>query len=155
MGKGKKVFTIYKLRTMVKDAEKLKSKYLHLNETDGPVFKIRNDPRYTSIGRFLARTALDELPQLINIIKGEMAFVGPRPLPVEEARNVPKKYDARFSILPGLTSTWVIKGSHQLKFEQWMELDLKYVKNKTLWGDFEIILKTFFLIFKSLINIRR
>jgi lipopolysaccharide/colanic/teichoic acid biosynthesis glycosyltransferase len=152
MGKGKKVFTIYKLRTMVKDAEKLKATYQHLNEASKPAFKIKNDPRYTNIGKFLAKTALDELPQLINIIRGEMAFVGPRPLPVDEAKQIPEKFNARFSILPGLTSSWVVEGGHNLTFNQWMELDCAYVKNRNAKKDFMIIFKTFRLLFHSTLN---
>ncbi len=94
IGKDKKSFTIYKFRTMVAEAETLKARYLKLNEADGPVFKIRSDPRYTSFGKILAHSGLDELPQLINIAKGEMAFVGPRPLPTYEAKKIPSKYNA-------------------------------------------------------------
>ena len=89
LGKDKKPFVFYKFRTMVKNAEDLKSKIYHLNEADGPAFKIRDDPRYTKIGRFLAHSGLDEIPQLINVVKGEMAFVGPRPLPVSETSRFP------------------------------------------------------------------
>lgn len=150
MGKDKKIFIIYKIRTMVKEAESLKFKIQNLNEADGPVFKIRDDPRYTKVGKFISHTGLDELPQFINIIKGEMSFVGPRPLPIEEARKVPKKYERRFSVLPGITSSWVIEGSHQLSFEQWMKLDLEYVKKKSICYDLEIAIKTIFLILRSL-----
>ena len=149
-GKDKKPFTIYKIRTMVENAETIKKKYLKLNEADGPVFKIHNDPRYTRTGRLIAHTGLDELPQLINIIKGEMSFVGPRPMPVEETLKVPKKYERRFSVLPGITSSWVIQGSHKLSFKKWMELDLEYIKKKNLWYDIEIAIKTILLIGKSL-----
>lgn len=138
---------------MIKDAELLKSNYLHLNQADGPVFKIFNDPRYTKIGRMLSKTGLDELPQLINIIKGEMAFIGPRPLPVEEAKKVPEKYHHRFSVLPGITSLWVIKGSHKLSFEEWMKLDMHYVKNHSLILDLHIALKTIVLLLKALLKL--
>ena len=148
MGRGKKIFTIYKIRTMVEDAEKLKAKYQSLNEADGPVFKIREDPRYTGAGKIISRFGLDELPQLLNIIKNEMSFVGPRPLPVEEALQVPKKYEARFSVLPGITSSWVVVGAHKLNFKQWMDLDLEYVKKKNFWYDMKIVFKTMFLILK-------
>ena len=151
-GKNKKHFTMYKIRTMVKNAEELKTKYEKLNETDGPAFKIRNDPRYTTFGKVLAHTGLDELPQLINIIKGEMAFVGPRPLPISEAQNVPEKYSERFSVLPGLTSPWIIQGSHKLSFKTWMELDCQYVKNKNIKDDFIIILKTIIIILRSILS---
>ncbi|MDO8269569.1 MAG: sugar transferase [Candidatus Levybacteria bacterium] len=146
MGKNKKIFTMYKFRTMVENAEQLKTKYLKLNEADGPVFKIHNDPRYTKIGKILTKTAIDELPQLVNIIKGEMAFVGPRPLPVAEARQVPAKYGLRFEVLPGLTSTWVIKGGHTLTFDQWMKLDCEYVKTRNTKDDLIITLKTIILL---------
>lgn len=141
-GKEKRPFTLLKFRTMLEGAERLKEKYSHLNEAGGPVFKIRNDPRYTKVGRWLAHTGLDELPQLINVIKGEMAIVGPRPLPVDEAKEVPKKYEARFSVLPGITSLWVVKGAHKLSFDEWMELDLEYIENRSLWQDLSIMFLT-------------
>ena len=136
---------------MVEEAEVLKDKYRHLNEADGPVFKIRHDPRYTKIGKFLAHTGLDEIPQLINIVKGEISFVGPRPLPVEEGLKVPKIYEKRFSILPGITSAWIVKGAHKLTFDQWMRLDLEYVKNKSFWYDIKILTSTAILILKLII----
>ncbi|OGG02906.1 hypothetical protein A2W14_00115 [Candidatus Gottesmanbacteria bacterium RBG_16_37_8] len=141
------IFTLYKIRTMVKNAEKFKNKYRSLNEADGPVFKIRNDPRYTQVGRFLAYYGLDELPQLINIIKGEMSFVGPRPLPVEEALKIPKRYNMRFSVLPGITSSWVVAGAHKLSFRRWMEKDMEYIRKKSIWYDLKIILQTIYKIF--------
>lgn len=154
MGKNKKIFTIYKFRTMVEDAERQKLKYQNINEADGPVFKIKNDPRYTSVGKLLNKTALDEFPQLINVIKGDMALVGPRPLPISEAEKVPEKYNVRFSILPGLTSSWVINGSHKLSFKEWMMLDVNYANNKNLWWDLEIIVKTILLILNSILRIQ-
>ena len=141
---------------MVDDAEKQKQNILNLNEVDGPVFKIYDDPRYTKIGRFLSHTGLDELPQLINIIKGEMDFVGPRPLPVAEAELVPKKYQERLSVLPGITSPWILQGAHILSFEEWMKSDLAYIKKKSLWYDSIQLTKTFLLIssfiYKNLFN---
>jgi len=150
VGKNKKLFVIYKFRTMVENAEELKNKYSSLNEAQGPVFKIRNDPRYTPFGKFLAHTALDELPQFINIIKGEMVFVGPRPLPTNEAKSIPKKYNARYTVLPGLTSPWVIKGGHSLSFDEWMKLDCEYVTTKNTIVDLLIISKTLLMLLKSL-----
>lgn len=150
MGKDSSVFILYKLRSMVEGAEAQKEKYLHLNETDGPVFKIRQDPRYTKYGRFLAQTGLDETPQLVNVIRGEMAFVGPRPLPVEEAKRVPGRYKKRMEVLPGITSPWVIKGAHELSFREWMELDLDYVEKKSYLYDLKVAVKTSFLIARSL-----
>lgn len=145
-GKDKKVFIMYKIRTMVENAEDQRSKIRDQNEADGPVFKIRDDPRYTKIGKFLSHTGLDEILQLINIIKGEMAFVGPRPLPVDEALNIPRRYDGRFSVFPGLTSLWIVKGAHQLSFEKWMQLDREYVHNKSLMTDLKILFSTTLLI---------
>lgn len=148
MGKNGKIFTILKIRTMVKNAESLKAKYRHLNEEQEPVFKIKDDPRYTKIGKFLSLVALDELPQLINVIRGEMSMVGPRPLPVDEARKIPVKYKGRFEVLPGMTSLWIVKGGHDLKFERWMELDCYYAKKKSLFLDFYILFLTFQTIAK-------
>jgi len=146
LGKDKKPFMIYKFRTMIKGADGLQSKYTVQNEADGPVFKIRDDPRYTKVGRFLAHSGLDELPQLVNIIKGEMAFVGPRPLPINEALKVPAKYALRFSTLPGLTSLWVVQGSHSLSFKRWMELDMEYIENRSIAVDIQIIGKTIWML---------
>ena len=152
-GKDRKLFTIYKIKTMVKKAEKQKEKYRYLNEADGPVFKIYDDPRYTKIGKFIAHTGLDEFPQLINIIKGEMAFIGPRPLPVDEAKKVPRKYWARFSVLPGITSLWVVKGAHKLSFDEWMRADLEYIKErKPFLLDVKIVFLTVFLILRGALN---
>lgn len=138
---------------MVVDAENLKSKIQNLNEADGPVFKIRNDPRYTKFGYFLAHSGLDELLQLINIVKGEMAFIGPRPLPVEEAKKVPKKYERRFSVLPGISSLWVVEGTNHRDFNKWMMLDLEYVKKKSFWYDIKITIKTINLLAHLINNI--
>jgi lipopolysaccharide/colanic/teichoic acid biosynthesis glycosyltransferase len=135
---------------MYDGADKVQKKYRSLNEADGPVFKIQNDPRFTKFGKLLARTGLDELPQLINIIKGEMSFVGPRPLPIQEANKIPKKYQNRFSLLPGITSLWVAKGSHRLTFHEWMRLDIDYKNNKNLITDIFIVLHTVKIILKSI-----
>jgi len=151
-GKNKKPFILYKIRTMVGNAENLRSKIYYLNEADGPVFKIHNDPRYTKIGKFLSHTGLDEILQLINVIKGEMDFVGPRPLPTYEANKLPKKYERRFSVLPGMTSSWLINGAHMIPFNRWMELDINYVKNKTLLGDFKIFIKTVIIVISLILN---
>lgn len=145
-GKGKKPFELYKIRTMVVNAEDLKSKYKKYNQADGPVFKIKDDPRYTSLGKFLSHTGLDEMLQLVNIIKGEMDFVGPRPLPLAEAKKVDKKYERRFSVLPGITSPWIVNGAHNLSFKKWMELDLDYAEKKNIFLDLVIMFKTIVLI---------
>ncbi len=148
MGKGKKVFLIYKIRTMNKNAEEMKKYFAYLNEADGPIFKIKNDPRYIKVGKILAHLGLDESLQLINIIKGDMSFVGPRPLPIDEAKQIPKKYQDRFSVLPGITSLWVVSGGHSLSFKKWMELDLYYVTNRSFWLDIRIVLRTIGLFLK-------
>ncbi|GAB4219552.1 MAG: sugar transferase [Candidatus Microgenomates bacterium] len=141
-GKGKKPFCIYKIRTMVEKAEKLKSKYLKYNQADGPVFKIYDDPRYTKVGKWLARFGIDELPQFINILKGEMSLVGPRPLPVEEAQKIPKKYEKRFSVKPGIFSSWVASGAFHNDFDHWMKLDIEDVENKGWWWDVRVFLRS-------------
>jgi lipopolysaccharide/colanic/teichoic acid biosynthesis glycosyltransferase len=151
-GKNKKSFWIYKIRTMVENAENQRSKIKDQNEAEWPAFKIYNDPRYTKFGKFLAHTAIDEIPQLWNIVRGEMAFVGPRPLPVEEAKKVPKKYEARFSVLPGMTSLWIVRGADHQSFKRWMALDLEYVKNKSFFYDLKILLLTLELIIKLIVN---
>lgn len=149
VGKNQKIFTIYKFRTMVENAEQLKGSFKHLNEADGPIFKIYNDPRYAGFGRLIAHTYLDELPQLLNIIRGEMAFVGPRPLLPSDVVSLPKKYASRFSILPGVTSPWVVKGKYKLTFREWMKLDVEYASCKSLSQDAKIILLTLLLLLSS------
>ena len=148
MGKNKKIFVIYKIRTMAEGAENLKAKIQNLNQSDGPTFKIYDDPRYTKIGKLLSHTAVDEIPQLINILKGEMAFVGPRPLPVDEAKKIPKEYLRRFSVLPGMTSLWVVRGTNHASFKSWMEDDLEYVGKKSWQYDMQILWKTGQMVLK-------
>lgn len=142
LGKNKQPFWLYKIRTMKVGSQTKQSKLRTLNQADGPVFKIHNDPRYTKAGKIISHTGLDELLQLINIIKGEMAFVGPRPLPENEANAIPKKYQQRFNVLPGITSLWVINGAQHQNFDRWMRDDLEYVKNQNLLLDLKIIMKS-------------
>lgn len=151
-GKNKKPFTLYKIRTMIENANDQKQNIFHLNEADGPVFKIKNDPRYTKLGKFLSHTGLDEVPQLVNVMKGEMDFVGPRPLPVEEANSVPKKFGKRFSVLPGMTSPWIVRGAHSLTFAEWMQFDLEYVDKKNFFYDINIFMKTLKIILLLIIK---
>lgn len=155
MGKNKRTIVIYKFRTMITNAEKIKKtkEIQNLNEADGPVFKIKNDPRFTKVGRFLAHSGIDEVLQLINIAYGEMSFVGPRPLPLDEAKKIPKKYKDRFSVLPGITSLWVIRGYHDLPFSEWMQLDMEYIKNKSFVYDLKIAFTTFYLLTKNFISV--
>lgn len=123
---------------MVEGADDLKLKYKHLNEYKPPIFKISNDPRYTRIGRFLAHTGFDEIPQLVNVLSGDMSLVGPRALPVSEAEDIPLKYNARFSVLPGIIPPWLAFGHNALKSEAWLKLDLKYVADYSFWTDIKI-----------------
>ena len=129
------VFDMWKFRTMVIGAENQKTVVENKNEADGPVFKIRNDPRFTKLGKFLSHTGIDEVLQILNIVTGNMSIVGPRPLPVAEAKNIPKKYEIRNSVKPGIISPWVFDGYHSLGFEEWMESDMRYVKNKSVVYD--------------------
>jgi exopolysaccharide biosynthesis polyprenyl glycosylphosphotransferase len=142
-------FSLFKFRTMIADAEKLKKDLEGDNEMDGPVFKIKDDPRVTPIGKFLRRTGLDELPQLFNILKGEMSLIGPRPpLPTETLQY--KRWQLRrLSVKPGLSCFWQIKPDrNNIKFEKWMELDLAYIDNWSLRLDFIILLKTIKTVFQ-------
>lgn len=135
-------FTFLKFRSMRIDAESLKSDLRPFNEMDGPAFKMTNDPRVTSFGRFLRRTSLDELPQLWNIIRGDMSFVGPRPAVIEEVRQYAAWQRRRLTMKPGLTCLWQVSGRNELTFEEWMRLDLEYIDNWSLWLDVKIAIKT-------------
>ncbi len=155
IGKNGKVFKMIKFRTMRVGAEEERGdKSLERqNMSDGPVFKIKNDPRLTTFGKYLSKSGLDELPQIINVIKGEMSFVGPRPLPVYEANKLTKHQKLRELVLPGITSSWVINGAHRLKFKEWMDLDKDYVENADFLTDASILVKTALLI--SIISLKK
>ncbi|MDL1967050.1 MAG: sugar transferase [Deltaproteobacteria bacterium] len=143
VGYNKRIFRLYKFRTMVMGAEKEQEKYQILNEMDGPVFKIRNDPRITKVGRWLRKTSIDELPQLFNVIGGSMSLVGPRPLPIRDYNGFTQDWQRkRFSIKPGITCTWQISGRNDISFEDWMKLDLEYIDNWSFIGDLKILFKT-------------
>jgi lipopolysaccharide/colanic/teichoic acid biosynthesis glycosyltransferase len=136
-------FKMYKYRTMITDAENRIGEIEHLNEVSGPVFKMKHDPRVTAVGRFLRRSSLDELPQLFNVLKGEMSLVGPRPLSERDYEKLGRdSYLLRFTVQPGLTCLWQIKGRSLIPFEQWMNLDAQYVRQRTLWLDLKILLRT-------------
>ncbi len=150
LGLNKRHFGIYKFRTMVVDAEKRMKEIEHLNEVSGPVFKIKNDPRITPIGRFLRKTSIDELPQLMNVFKGDMSLVGPRPLPIRDYEGFSEDWQRRrFSIRPGITCLWQIGGRSSISFERWMELDLQYIDKWSLWLDLEILVKTIPAVLKG------
>jgi exopolysaccharide biosynthesis polyprenyl glycosylphosphotransferase len=143
IGLNKRPFTLYKFRTMGQDAEARQASLEQLNEASGPVFKIRNDPRITAIGGFLRRSSLDELPQLFNVLKGEMSLVGPRPLPLRDVNGFREDWQRRrFSVLPGITCLWQLSGRSDISFERWMELDLQYIDKWSLWLDLNILLRT-------------
>jgi lipopolysaccharide/colanic/teichoic acid biosynthesis glycosyltransferase len=147
VGRKGKIFEMIKFRTMRVGAEKEQKELLSFNEADGPVFKIHNDPRHTKVGRFLFHTGLDELPQLFNILKGEMAMVGPRPLPVAEEAQIEKKYQlARRQVKPGLVSPWMVSGYHRMKFEDWMKSDGEYVRKKNGIYDGYLLVKSVILV---------
>jgi exopolysaccharide biosynthesis polyprenyl glycosylphosphotransferase len=143
LGLNKRHFGIYKFRTMVMNAEKRMKEIEHLNEVTGPVFKIKNDPRITPLGRILRKASIDELPQLFNVLKGDMSLVGPRPLPIRDYEGFNKDWQRRrFSVRPGITCLWQIGGRSSISFEQWMELDLQYIDEWSLKLDLEILVKT-------------
>lgn len=152
LGIKNRAFKIFKFRTMKIGSNKYKKRLKKLNEASGPVFKIKNDPRFTKIGKYLSQTGLDELPQIINVIKGDMFLVGPRPLPLEEAEKLTEKQKIRNLVKPGITSLWVINGTHNLSFKQWMRLDRKYIKEANLLMDINILLKTLFIPLKVIIS---
>jgi len=127
---------------MVENAEALKKQLTGLNEVDGPVFKIKDDPRITKIGRILRKTSIDELPQLINVFKGNMSLVGPRPPVPTEVTQYELMHRRRLSMRPGITCTWQVNGRNSLPFEKWMELDKQYIDDWSLWLDFKILAKT-------------
>lgn len=145
-GKGGRRFKMYKLRTMATNAEELKAKYAHLNELTWPDFKITDDPRVTRVGRFLRKTSLDEIPQVINILKGEMSIVGPRP--TSFAASTYKLWQTeRLEVLPGLTGLWQIGGRSDLDFDDRLKLDIQYIENQSLWLDIQILVRTVTVIF--------
>ena len=137
-----RAFHMYKLRTMVADAELRRSEVLHLNEMDSPVFKATDDPRRTRLGRLIRRYSVDELPQLVNVIKGEMSLVGPRPLPLYEASRIKGVQRRRLSMRPGLSGLWQTRGRSAVDFEEWMRMDLEYVDQWSLALDLRILLAT-------------
>jgi lipopolysaccharide/colanic/teichoic acid biosynthesis glycosyltransferase len=141
-GLGGRVFTIYKFRSMCNDAEQKKTALLALSEQDGPAFKLRRDPRLTRVGAFLRRTSIDELPQLWNVLKGDMSLVGPRPLPVAEQERSDRWHQRRLDVTPGMTCLWQIRGRSSVTFDQWVRMDVEYISSRSIWGDLKILLQT-------------
>jgi exopolysaccharide biosynthesis polyprenyl glycosylphosphotransferase len=150
VGYNKRRFDFYKFRTMTEDAEKRQVELEKLNEADGPAFKIKNDPRVTKIGKFLRKRSIDEFPQLINVLKGDMSLVGPRPLPIRDYNLFDKNWQKRrFSVKPGLTCLWQIQGRSELSFDKWIELDMEYIDHWSLCLDLKILIKTIPAVFSG------
>lgn len=146
IGKDGRAFKLYKFRSMCVDADERLRDLQKLNERDGPVFKIRDDPRVTKIGKFIRKTCIDELPQLVNIIKGDMSIVGPRPPLPNEVEQYNSYQKQRLLVVPGLTCYWQIQKGEETTFDEWVELDLKYIKERSILLDFRLILLTFKVI---------
>lgn len=148
VGRHGRLFKCLKFRTMVTNAEEIKEKIMSLNEQDGPVFKIKNDPRITRVGKFLRKTSLDELPQFVNVVMGDMSIVGPRPPIPAEVKQYERHLKRRLSINPGITCIWQVSGRNNVPFDRWMEMDMEYIDNWSLRLDFIIMLKTFKVLFE-------
>ena len=142
MGENHQPFEIVKFRTMRKGAEEELSELLQVNEAEGPIFKMRDDPRVTAVGRFLRQTSLDELPQLINVIRGEMSLVGPRPPIPEEVEQYEAWHMKRLSVPPGITGLWQVSGRSELTFDEMVLLDLYYIEHWSPWLDLALLLRT-------------
>lgn len=147
VGKNGQLFDMYKFRSMVVNAEELKEKLAHQNEMSGPMFKMKDDPRVTKVGKFIRKTSLDELPQLWNVLKGDMSLVGPRPSLPKEVKQFEKWMYKRLTVKPGLTCYWQVSGRNNIDFEDWMKLDISYVEDRNLWIDIKLIFKTVLVLF--------
>lgn len=141
-GLNGKVFKMWKFRSMYQNAPELRAQMEAQNELDGPAFKMKNDPRITRAGRFLRRSSIDELPQLMNVLAGQMSIVGPRPLPTYETAKLTPAQRQRLLVKPGLTCYWQVSGRNNTTFEEWMEMDYRYINEASLWTDLKIILST-------------
>jgi lipopolysaccharide/colanic/teichoic acid biosynthesis glycosyltransferase len=145
-GAGNRPFLIYKLRTMSLDAESRKSELLMLNEQDGPAFKIKHDPRITPLGRWLRKTSIDELPQFWNVLRGDMSLVGPRPLPLDESANCARWQKRRTDAMPGLTCIWQVRGRSRVTFDDWVRMDVEYIRRASLWFDLKLLAQTVYVV---------
>ena len=146
-GKYPATFKMYKFRSMVHNAEELLEKLKDQNEQTGPVFKIKEDPRITRVGKFIRKTSIDELPQLFNVLMGDMSLVGPRPPIPREVEQYTTYQMQRLGVKPGLTCLWQVGGRNSVDFDGWVELDIEYIKNRSLWLDIKLIIKTVFVLF--------
>lgn len=142
LGQGCRPFTFYKLRSMYVGAHESRGSLMHLNQVKGPVFKLFDDPRITRIGRFMRKCSIDEMPQLYNVLKGDMSLVGPRPPIPEEVEKYEPWQLRRLSPKPGITCLWQISGRSRLGFDEWMRLDIEYINNRSFWMDMKILLRT-------------
>lgn len=142
IGKGQKPFTMYKFRSMCMDADQQKQMLMEMNERDGPAFKMTEDPRITKVGAFIRKTCIDELPQLVNVLKGDMSIVGPRPPLPEEVAKYSDYQLGRLSVTPGLTCYWQVNKGEDTTFEEWVEMDLKYIQNRSILVDIKLIFAT-------------
>lgn len=142
VGKDGKLFPMWKFRSMVVGAHSLKTEFADLNETDGPIFKIKDDPRVTNVGKFLRTHSLDEIPQFVNVLQGTMSLVGPRPALPEEVEEYSEKALKRLTVKPGLTGLWQVSGRSNVSYEMMIDLDLTYVRQATIWMDIKILIIT-------------
>ena len=141
-GRNGREFNMYKFRTMVANAEAVRDDIMHKNEVDGPMLKMAQDPRVTRVGKLLRKTSLDELPQLFNVLKGDMRLVGPRPLPMDEMKYCPQWRNNRLKVRPGMTGLWQVHARDSHRFCDWIRYDLDYVKSRSAWLDIRILAKT-------------
>ena len=146
-GKYPGTFKMYKFRSMVHNAEELLEKLKDQNEQTGPVFKIKEDPRITRVGKFIRKTSIDELPQLFNVLMGDMSLVGPRPPIPREVEQYTTYQMQRLGVKPGLTCLWQVGGRNSVDFDGWVELDIEYIQKRSLWLDIKLIIKTVFVLF--------
>lgn len=147
VGKNGREFDMYKFRSMVVNAEELKEKLAAQNEMSGPMFKMKDDPRVTKVGKFIRKTSIDELPQLWNVLKGDMSLVGPRPSLPKEVAQFEDWMHKRLEVKPGLTCYWQVSGRNNIDFEDWMKLDIKYVDERSTFIDIKLIFKTVGVLF--------
>ena len=146
-GRYPKTFKMYKFRSMVHNAEDLLKDLMDRNEQTGPVFKINDDPRITKVGKFIRKTSIDELPQLFNVLKGDMSLVGPRPAIPREVEQYNSYQMQRLAVKPGLTCIWQVSGRNNIGFDEWVEMDIEYIKTRNLWLDIKLIFKTVGVLF--------
>ena len=146
-GRYPKTFKMYKFRSMVHNAEDLLKDLMDRNEQTGPVFKINDDPRITKVGKFIRKTSIDELPQLFNVLKGDMSLVGPRPAIPREVDQYNSYQMQRLAVKPGLTCIWQVSGRNNIGFDEWVEMDIEYIKTRNLWLDIKLIFKTVGVLF--------